>query len=117
MHYIISLVVFIYAISAVIDTILGVTTVDFLGSYLFRAGAITAVLAIYVHITYRRKIVGPLLLILASTALSIAALTLGRADSMATVSLGIKIASAILSVKPEMIELEIITEDEEIQQI
>jgi len=117
MHYTISLVVLFYAISAVIDAMLGMTTVDSLRSYIFRAASVAAVLAIYVHVAYRRKIVGYLSFILISLVLSIVTLAFESLNSVTTLSLGIKIASVVLSLKPEMIELEIITEDEEKEQI
>ena len=113
MRYTFSFVVFLYAASMLIDAFLGINIISQIESYIFRAASAILLIAIYVHLTGQNKPYRPLPFIIASLALSIAAITRGQTGSAVIISMAIKVAAVILTLKPEIIEVEIITEEEE----
>ena len=112
MRYTIPFAVILYAISAVIDAYLGITTLDPNPSYSFRAASATAIIATAVSLLSKDKPLRSLPFILASLTLSIIALTLGRMSSAAIIDIATKAAAAILTTKPEIIKIELIAENE-----
>ena len=113
MRYKVSFAVFIYAVTAVIDAALGIGTLNPTESYLFRFAAAASIMATFLYLISKDKPLRPLLFILASLALSIITLAEGRRDPAAVINVPLKISAAILTLKPEIIEVEIITEEEE----
>jgi len=108
-----SFAVFIYAITAIIDATLGINTYNSLESYIFKFAAASTIIAISIYLTSKNQRFMPLLFISASLVLSIVVLTQGRTDLPIPINLALKIVAVILTLKPELIEIEIITEDEE----
>jgi len=113
MRYKVSFAVFIYAVTAIIDATLGLSIINPVGSYLFRFAAAAAIMATFLYLIGKDKPLKPLLFILTSLALSIIALAFGRTDPAVPINIALKITAIILTLKPEIIEVEIITEDEE----
>jgi len=105
--------VFLYAIAAIIDAILGLSILNQFESTLFRISSAAAVIAIYLYLTGRDKKMRPLPLISISLVLSIIAFAYGQRDWKVPVNVALKIAAVILTLKPEIIEVEIISENEE----
>jgi len=113
MRYKVSFAVFLYAVASIIDVVLGINTLNQFESYLFRFAAAAAVMATFLYLIGKDKPLRPLFFILASLILSVITLTQGRRDSPVPMNIALKIMAAILTLKPEIIEVEIITEDEE----
>jgi len=112
MRYAFSFAVFIYAVAAIIDVVLGINASNQFESYLFRFAAAAAIIATFLYLLRKDKPLRPLLFISASLALSIFTLTQGRTDPVVPINTALKIVATILTLKPEIIEVEIITEDE-----
>jgi hypothetical protein len=115
MRYTVSLVVFVYIITAIVDFILGINTPDVLKSYLFRFASAASIMAICMHLASKSKPLRPLIFLLASLVLSAGALTLGQIDLAVSVNTALKIGAVFLTLKPEIMQVEIVTEDEEKQ--
>ena len=113
MRYKVSFAVFIYAVTAIIDATLGISTLNQIESYLFRFAAAAAIMATFLYLIGKDKPFRPLLFISASLILSIIAFIQGRIDAAIIINTALKIIAIILTLKPEIIEVEIITEDEE----
>jgi len=113
MRYTFSFAVFLYAAAAIIDAIVGISTLNQLESYLFKFAAAAAILATYIYLTSKSKPLRSLPFILASLMLSIIPVMYGRRDMIIPVNAALKVAAIALTLKPEIIEVEIITEDEE----
>jgi len=113
MRYKVPFAVFIYAVTAIIDAALGISTLNQIESYLFRFAGTAAVMATSLYLFSKDKPLRPLLFILTSLILSIIALALGRTDPAVPINVALKVTAIILTLKPEMIEVEIISEDEE----
>ena len=113
MHYKISFAVFLYAAAALIDAILGFSIASQIESYIFRAASAIAIIAIYMQLTGKNKPYRPLPFIIASLIISIAAITLGQTGPVVLINTALKVAAIVLTLKPEVIEVEIITEEEE----
>jgi len=112
MRYTVSFAIFLYAVAAIIDVALGISTLNQVEAYLFRFASVATVIAAYLLISKRKRL-GPLLFILISLALSLVTLTLDRTDPPILISVALKIVAAVLTLKPEVIEVEIIIEDED----
>jgi len=113
MHYKISFVILIYAAVATIDAMLGiVNTPNILESYLYRLAAATAIAAILLYLNNKEKTLRPLIFISASLVFSIIILTQGQPDVAKIINTALKIAAAVLTLKPQLIEIEIIAEDQ-----
>jgi len=113
MHYKISFVILIYAAVATIDAILGiVNALNVLESYLYRLAAATAIAAILFYLNNKEKTLRPLIFISASLVFSIIILTQGQPDVAKIINTALKIAAAVLTLKPKLIEIEIIAEDQ-----
>jgi len=113
MYYKVSFAVFLYAVSALIDAILGINITSPIESYIFRAASAVAIIAIYLQLTGKNQPYRPLPFIIASLLLSVVVIMLGQKDVIVPISTVLKAAAIILTLKPEMIEVEIITEEEE----
>ena len=113
MRYKVSFAVFIYAITTIIDAALGISNLNLIESYLFRFAATATIIATFLYLINKDKPLRPLIFISASLTLSIIALTQGRTEITVIINAALKILATILTLKPEIIEIEIITEDEE----
>ena len=113
MRYTIALAVILYAISATIDAYQGITTLNPTISYAFRIASATTITATAIHIISKNKPQRALLFILASLALSIIALLLGHTTPTTLTNTAVKITATILTLKPEIMKIEIATENEE----
>jgi len=113
MRYTIPFAPILYAISATIDAYQGITTLNPTISYTFRIASATAITATAIHIISKNKPLRSLPFILVSLALSIAPLLLGHIDSTTTLAITVKITATILTIRPETMKIEIVTEDEE----
>jgi len=113
MHYTVSFAVILYALSAVIDAVQGITELKVYESYAFRIASAVAVIAIYVHVMSNGARLKTLPFVLASLIISTIVLAYGRLEPAALLNMAVKAAAIILTWKPDLIELEIITEDEE----
>jgi len=111
MHYKFSFAIILYAVTVIIDAALGIGTTALIESYTLRVAAAASVLAIYLYLTSKDKTARPALCIAASATLSAISLTQGRADPAVITSIILKIAAVILTIKPEILEVEIITEE------
>jgi len=112
MHCKVSFAVFLYATTAVIDAILGISALNQFESYLFKFAAAAAIIAIYISLTGKGKPIRALPFILASLFLSIIVITLGRTDLAIPINMTLKVTAIVFTLKPEIIEVEIITEEE-----
>ena len=112
MHYKVSFAVFLYAIAAIIDVAVGISILNQFESYLFKIAAAMAVMAVYVNLVSKGKPIRALPFILASLILSIIAITLGRTEPTVPINAALKIIAIVLTLKPEIIEVEIVTEEE-----
>ena len=112
MRYTIPFAIILYATSAIIDVYLGITTLNPYPSYSFRAASATAIIATAVSLLSKDKPLRSLPIILASLILSVIALILGRMSSAAIIDVATKAAAVILTIKPEIIKIELITENE-----
>jgi len=113
MNYKFSFAIVIYAMAALIDAVLGTNIQSQPESYILRAASAITVIAAYLQVTSKNKPLRPLIFILASLALSIILIAQGRIDFATTINLAIKVTGVILTIKPEIIEIEVITEEEE----
>ncbi len=113
MVYKVSFVLVLYAVSAVLDAYLGITTLNPYRSYFFRIAAVATVAAIFVMLIKKGGTLKILPLILSSLALSLAAIATGGYNDLIVANTVIKVAAVMLTVKPDLIEIEILTEDEE----
>jgi len=112
MRHTIPFAIILYATSAIIDAYLGITTLNPYPSYSFRAASATAIIATAVSLLNKDKPLRSLPFILASLILSIIALILGRMSSAAVTNVAIKAAAVILTTRPEIIKIELTTENE-----
>ena len=113
MRYKVSFAVFIYAVTAIIDAALGIITLNQFESYIFRFAAAAGIMATFLYLIGKDKPFRPLLFISASLILSIIAFIRDRIDVAIIMNTALKIIAIILTLRPEIIEVEIITEDEE----
>lgn len=113
MHYTVPFAVVLYVVSVIVDVVLGITTWHLYVSYMLRVAAVTGLIASYLKLVRRSGLLVTLAFILTSLALSSATMIFGNMDTLTLVNIGIKLAAIGLTVKPEIIEIEIITEDEE----
>ena len=115
MRYTISFLVILYAVSAIIDVTLGIETVNHYISYTLWVGSATAITAICIYILSKGRPIMPLPFILGSLAQSIVAFILGRVDSANIPNIAIKALATVLTIKPQIIEIEVetTTENEE----
>ena len=102
----------ICATSVVIDAALGLSGLQMFESYLFRFAAVASIIAIWRHLSRKRRPLIPVLLILTSLTLSTAILYLGAASLMVPVNIVLKAVAIPLMVKPEVLEVEIVVEKE-----
>ena len=107
----VSVAVFFYVASAIIDLVLGISVTDVLESYLFRAASAAVIVGAYLHLKTKRRSLKPLSFMLLSLVLSLIAVTFKGLDPTLCLNLAFKIIAAILTMKPELIEVEIIAED------
>ncbi|MCD6538895.1 hypothetical protein J7L18_09885 [Candidatus Bathyarchaeota archaeon] len=113
MRYTISFAVFLYVIVAVIDAALGIGISRLDVSYIFRSSAALNILATYLYFVYRNKRFMLLIPVAVSLILSVTAVILGYIDAAVTSSLILKVAAIVLTVKPDIIEVEVVTEEKD----
>jgi hypothetical protein len=113
MAYKFSIVLILYAVSAVLDAYLGIITINPYRSLLFRVAAVATVTAVFVMLVRKGGTLKIFPLILASLALSLAAVFLGGYNDVAITAVCVKAAATVLTVKPDLVEIEIETEEEE----
>jgi len=113
MRYTVTFAVILYAISAMIDAFQGITTLNATISYTFRIASATAITATAIHILNRNRPLRALPFILTSLALSITALLLGHTTPTTLTNTAMKITATILTPKPEIMKIELMTEDME----
>ena len=108
-----SFALILYAVSAVLDAYLGLTALNLYRSYFLRIAVVATVVAIFVMLIKKGGTLKIFPLILASLALSLAAVFLAGYYDMAVVAICVKAAATVLTVKPDLVEIEIETEDGE----
>jgi hypothetical protein len=113
MVYKFSFALILYAVSAVLDAYLGLTALNLYRSYFLRIAVVATVVAIFVMLIKKGGTLKIFPLILASLALSLAAVFLAGYYDMAVVAICVKAAATVLTVKPDLVEIEIETEDGE----
>jgi len=113
MRYTISFAVFLYAIVAVIDAVLGIGISRLDVSYIFRFSSALNILATYLYFVDKGKRFRLLIPVAVSLILSVIAVILGYIDAAATSSLILKVAAIVLTVKPDIIEVEVVTEEKD----
>jgi hypothetical protein len=111
--YKVSFALVLYAISAALDAYLGLTTLNPYRSYFLRIAVVATVVAIFVMLIKKGGTLKIFPLILASLALSLAAVFLGGYNDIAVMAICVKAAATVLTVKPDLVEIEIETEDGE----
>jgi hypothetical protein len=114
-NYTFSFAFFLYVASAVVDAVQGFTTFNVQLSYFLRAASVAAVIALYFQLVSGDKPLRALPFILASTALSLASLMFWGLNSIILLNFVLKACASLLTLKPELIEVEIVTEPEETQ--
>lgn len=115
MAYKLSFALILYIVSAAIDIYLGITTLNPYRAYFLRIAAIATITALFIVFLRKAQTAKIFPLFVASLILSIAALTIEGYNNLVPVNAIIKAAAILLTVKPDLIEIEIITEDEEPQ--
>ena len=113
MRYIISFAVFLYVMVAVIDAVLGIGISRLDVSHIFGFSAALNILATYLYFAYRNKRFWLLIPVAVSLILSVIAVILGYIDAAVTTSLILKVAAIVLTVKPDIIEVEVVTEEKD----
>jgi len=113
MRYTISFAVFLYVIAAVIDAVLGIGISRLDISYIFRFSAALNVLVTYLYFVDRSRRFRLLILVAVSLILSVIAVILGYIDAAVTSSMILKAAAIVLTVKPDIIEVEVVTEEKD----
>jgi uncharacterized membrane protein YjjP (DUF1212 family) len=113
MHYTVSFVFILYAISATVDAALGITTLDLNKSLAFRIAAVAMVLSIYINYVDKKQSIKTISPFAASLILSAVAMALGNLNIITIINIGVKIAATILTIKPSIMEVEIVTKNEE----
>jgi hypothetical protein len=108
-----SLAVFIYAITTIIDAALGITTYDPVESYLYKIAAAATIIAMFLYLINKNKRFILLPLISASFVLSIVVLTQDQTDLLTITNVVLKLVAITLTLKPELIEIELITDEED----
>jgi len=103
----------LYVASTVLDAYLGMTTLNPYRSFIFRIAAVVTVVAIFVVLIKNGGTLKVVPLILASLVLSLATVAYGGDIDVTVVDTCIKVAAAVLTVKPDLVEIEIETEAEE----
>ena len=116
MRHIFSFALFLYVVSAVLDAYLGITTLNPYRSLFLRIAAVATIIAIFVLLIEKRQTLKIFPLFLASLILSLAAIATGGYNDLIIANTVIKVAAVLLTVKPDLIEIEILTEYEEEQQ-
>jgi hypothetical protein len=116
MVYTVSLALILYVASAILDAFLGITTLNPNRSLFLRIAAVATVITIFVFLTKKGWTLKVLPLPFASLILSFATIVTGGFSDLVVVNIGIKIVAIILTVKPDLVEIEMLTEDEEKQQ-
>ena len=111
MRYTISFAVFLYVIAAVVDAVLGIGISRLDVSYIFRFSAALNILAAYLYFVYRNKRFWLLIPVAVSLILSVIAVILGYIDAAIISCLILKVAAIVLTVKPDIIEVEVVTEE------
>jgi hypothetical protein len=115
MRYTIPLAVILCAVSAMTDVALGLTTPNLNESFMLRMAAITIIIAIYINLMRWKQSWKSLPFVLISLLLSAASFFLGNADPVILADVMAKMATTALTIKPDLIEIEITTEEEESQ--
>jgi len=100
----------LYVVIAVIDLYLGLTTSFIYPSVFFRVGWVASLIALYVHLASGRHPLKPLPLVLASLASTL--MVVQSLTPLATFNLALKCAALLLTVKPDIILIEISEERE-----
>ena len=113
MRYTISFAVFLYVIAAVIDAVLGIGISRLDVSYIFRFSSASNILATYLYFVSRNKRFRMLIPVAVSLILSVIAVILGYIDAAVTSGLILKVTAIVLTVKPDIIEIEVVTEEKD----
>ena len=116
MAYKISFAVILYITSAALDIYLGITTINPYRAFFLRAAAVTTILALFIVFLKKCEALKILPLFIASLILSVAALTIEGYSNLVPANTIIKAAAVLLTVKPDLIEIEVITEEEEVKE-
>ena len=117
MAYTISFSLILYVVSAILDTYIGLTSLNPYRSYLSRIAAIVVITAIFILITKKYQVLKLFPLFLTSLILSIMIIATGAYSDLVIVNTCIKAVAVLLTVKPSLIEVEIVSEDEEEQNL
>lgn len=112
MRYTVSFAVFLYAASAIIDVVIGVYSINQFESYLFKIASVAMILATYIYLISKEKILRPIPFIGVSLLLSGVAIMHGRTEAAVTANIALKAAAVLFTLKPEIIMVEIISEEE-----
>jgi len=113
MDYKISFALILYVVSIVLDIYLGITSLNLYRSYFLRIAAVATVIAIFILLVKKWRPLKIFPFLLTSLVFSLAAIAIGSYNDLIIADIVIKIAAIILTIKPELIEVEITSEDEE----
>jgi fucose 4-O-acetylase-like acetyltransferase len=116
MVYKVSFALILYVVSAILDAYLGITALNPYRSLFLRIAAVATIIAIFVLLIKKCQTLKIFPLFLASLILSLATIATVGYNDLIIAGTGIKVAAVMLTVKPDLIEIEIVTEDEEKQQ-
>jgi fucose 4-O-acetylase-like acetyltransferase len=100
-------------VSIILDVYIGITTLNPYRSLFLRIAAVATIITIFVLLTKKGQTLKIFPLFLASLILSLAAIATGGYNDLIVANTVIKVAAVMLTVKPGLIEIEILTEDEE----
>jgi hypothetical protein len=109
MRFTLSIAAPLYVAAAVIDLYLSLITSFIYPSVFFRAGWVTSLMALYVHLASGRHPLKPLPLALAS--LVCTAVLVPNLPPLAIVNLALKCATLLFTVKPDLILIEAFEEN------
>jgi hypothetical protein len=113
MAYKVSFALILYVVSIILDVYIGITTLNPYRSLFLRIAAVATIITIFVLLTKKGQTLKIFPLFLASLILSLAAIATGGYNDLIVANTVIKVAAVMLTVKPGLIEIEILTEDEE----
>jgi len=116
MVYKVSFALILYVVSVILDVYLGITTLNPYRSLFLRIAAVATIIAIFVLLIKKCQTLKIFPLFLASLILSLATIATGGYNDLIVANTVIKVAAVLLTVKPGLIEIEILIEDEEEQQ-
>lgn len=117
MTYTISFALILYVVSAILDTYIGLTSINPYRLYSSRIAAIVIIIAIFILITKKYQIMKLFPLFLTSLILSIIIIAIGAYSDLIIVNTCVKAVAVLLTVKPDLIEVEIVSEDEKEQNL